>query len=30
MLDLRHLAKGMYLVRLSNATGTGIQRITLE
>lgn len=29
-LDLRHLAKGMYLVRLSNATGTGIQRITLE
>jgi hypothetical protein len=29
-LDLRHLAKGMYLVRLSNAMGIGVQRIVLE
>jgi len=29
-LDLRHLAKGIYLVRLSNAMGTGVQRIVLE
>ncbi|MBL7980555.1 MAG: T9SS type A sorting domain-containing protein [Flavobacteriales bacterium] len=29
-LDLRHLAKGMYQVRLNSATGTGVQRIVLE